>query len=77
MQTITVLVRDNYAGNGVSYHDPLIYTVQVADPQNAKEVYLSVAIERASDVGCAPSELDLDLLCAFSGDVRAIVDWRE
>lgn len=77
MQTITVLVRDNHNSNGISYPDPLLYAVQVNDPKDAREVYLSVAIERASDIGCAPSDLDLDLLCAFAGDVNTIADWRE
>jgi len=73
MRKITVIIRDNYPG----YLDPLIYTVEVNDPKDYDEVHHAVAVQRADDIGCSSSELDLDLLLAFEGDINHVADWRE
>ncbi len=72
MPTITVVVKDNYAG----YGDPLIYTVDVENPQDRQEVYLAVESARRDDLGDGV-DIDLELLFAFAGNVSTIADWRE
>ena len=70
---ITVLIRDNYPG----YNDPLLYTVNVENPQDTLEVMHAVRAERLADLEDDDAELDLELLCAFQGDIRPLADWRE
>lgn len=76
MAQITVLVRDNY-NTKINYPDPLLYAVEVNNPQDQKEVAHAVNVARAADIGCSISELDLDVLCAFAGDISPLADWRE
>jgi hypothetical protein len=76
VKKITVIVRDNYNA-AVNYPDPLLYTVDVRDPTDKNEVAHAVNVERAADIGCSISELDLDVLCAFAGDISPVADWRE
>jgi len=72
MQTITVIIRDNYDG----YHDPLIYTVDVPNLEH-ETVLWAVSEARLADLGrpCLPR--DLDILFAFCGDLTTVADWRE
>jgi hypothetical protein len=76
MQTITVIIRDNHNSNGITYADPLIYTVQVVSLDDA-DVLHAVSVQRAADIGCSISELDLNLLMAFPGDLTPCADYRE
>lgn len=74
MKTITCLVNDNYPGTP----NPLIYTVEVADPSNHDEVLAAVTEERRADLGDEDGdEIDLTLLMAFDGNPAQVADWRE
>ncbi len=73
MQTITCLINDNYPGTS----NPLIYVVEVKDPQNHDEVLKAVEAERRADIGDENEEVELELLLAFAGDVPTLADWRE
>ncbi len=75
---ITVIIRDNYSSE--FSREPLIYTVDVENPQNAEEVLRAVKLERAKDLSEDyedPDDIDLDVFFAFPGDLTPIADWRE
>ncbi len=76
MTRITVILRDNYPG----YHEPLIYAVDVVNPNDENEVTAAVRQERARDLGepedGTENDLDLDIMFAFAGDIPTIADWR-
>jgi hypothetical protein len=76
MTKITCIVKDNYPG----YHDPLIYTVDVANPSDQAEVLAAVTAERLNDLGGSGDDhhdLDLELMFAFEGNLTPVADWRE
>jgi hypothetical protein len=72
-QTITCIVRDNHRHG---YPDPLIYVVDVCNPDNHDEVLKAVTESRRADLG-GDDKLDLTILFAFSGDLDTVSDWRE
>ena len=57
------------------YPDILLYTVQVANPDDYLEVQHAVQMERNRDLGGEAQEVELIL--AFQGDVAPRVDWRD
>jgi hypothetical protein len=72
-QTVTCIVRDNHRHG---YPDPLIYVVDVSDPQDEVEVLKAVTESRRADLG-GDDKLDLTILLVFSGTLNTISDWRE
>ena len=74
MTTITVLVNDKYAGTP----NPLIYSVEVDNPEDHDEVMEAVTEARMNDLGelSDDDELKLELLVAFAGDIHPVGDWR-
>ena len=70
LKTITVvMVEEEYPNN------PLIYTVQVNDPQDQDEVAEAIETERERDLGMKPNPCTP--LFAFAGDLHVLADWRE
>jgi hypothetical protein len=72
MKTITVILRDCHR----DYPDPLIYTIEVADPQDFDEVQEAIERERKKDLGPGV-DFEVEPLFAFAGDISAVADWRE
>jgi hypothetical protein len=73
MITITVLINDKYHGTP----NPLIYTVEVDNPEDHDEVLEAVTEARMNDLGgTEDDELELELLVAFPGPIHPISDWR-
>lgn len=72
MKTITVLVNDLYPGTP----NPLMYVVEVEDPEDEGEVMEAVRESRLEDIGDGAEPLELELLLAFTGDLNPIADWR-
>jgi hypothetical protein len=77
MQTITVICRETYP-------DPLIYTVQVADPTDEDAVRDAVLAARLDDLDAQDDpdlrqvvEDNLQVFFAFPGDLSTVADWRE
>ena len=77
MTAITVIIKDHF--NGDEYQHPLIYVVNVNNPQDCDEVAASVRRERLADIGELEDgdTLELELIMAFDGDLTPVADWRK
>ena len=69
MIKLTVVCRE------AGYSDILLYTVQVANPDDYLEVKHAVQTERNRDLGDEAQEVEL--IVAFQGDIAPRVDWRD
>ena len=69
MMKLTVICQED------GYPDILIYTIDVRDPDNLKEVEDAINMERRHDLGDDDAN-DVTALFAFQGDLSPRADWR-